>query len=61
LPDVYPVRGGACRALGQARRLAREVLFLHQGRLLEQTAATEFFAQPRYREGTAFLRGNLVL
>ena len=47
--------------LGQARRLAREVLFLHQGRLLEQTAATEFFAQPRCPEAAAFLRGDLVL
>ncbi|MFO1433318.1 MAG: ATP-binding cassette domain-containing protein [Candidatus Competibacteraceae bacterium] len=47
--------------LGQARRLAHEVLFLHHGRLLEQTAATEFFAQPRYPEAAAFLQGDLVL
>ncbi|HYQ90611.1 MAG TPA: ATP-binding cassette domain-containing protein [Candidatus Competibacteraceae bacterium] len=47
--------------LGQARRLAHEVLFLHHGRLLEQTAATEFFAQPRCPEAAAFLRGDLVL
>ena len=47
--------------LGQARRLAREVLFLHRGRLLEHTPATEFFIRPRCQEGAAFLRGDLVL
>jgi tungstate transport system ATP-binding protein len=46
--------------LGQARRLATEVLFLHQGRLLEQTPADEFFAQPRSAEAAAFLRGELL-
>ncbi len=46
--------------LGQARRLAGEVLFLHQGRLLEHTPATEFFAAPRSPEAAAFLRGELL-
>ena len=46
--------------LGQARRLAGEVLFLHRGRLLEQTPAARFFEQPATAEAAAFLRGELV-
>ncbi|MBD0270496.1 MAG: ATP-binding cassette domain-containing protein [Acetobacteraceae bacterium] len=46
--------------LGQARRLAGEVLFLHRGRLLEHAPAAEFFAGPRAPEAAAFLRGELV-
>lgn len=49
-----------CHDLGQARRLADEVLFLHNGRLLEQTPAVEFFQQPRSMEAQAFLRGELL-
>ncbi len=46
--------------LGQARRLADEVLFLHLGRLLERTPAAEFFARPRTGEAAAFIRGDLL-
>ena len=46
--------------LGQARRLADEILFLHHGRLLERTPAAEFFAAPRTAEATAFLKGDLL-
>ena len=46
--------------LGQARRLAGEVLFLHRGRLLEHAPAAAFFAGPRAPEAAAFLRGELV-
>lgn len=46
--------------LGQARRLADEVLFIHKGRLLEHTPATEFFERPRSTEGRAFLQGDLL-
>jgi tungstate transport system ATP-binding protein len=46
--------------LGQARRLAGEVLFLHRGRLLEHAPAAGFFAGPRAPEAAAFLRGELV-
>ena len=46
--------------LGQARRLADDVLFLHRGTLLEHGAATEFFASPRTPEAQAFLRGDLL-
>ncbi len=46
--------------LGQARRLADEVLFLHHGRLLEHGPAESFFAAPRSREAAAFLNGDLL-
>lgn len=46
--------------LGQARRLADQVLFLHHGRLLEQTPADEFFREPRSAEARSFIRGELL-
>lgn len=45
--------------LGQARRLADEILFLHRGRLLEQRPAAEFFARPATEEAAAFIEGRL--
>ncbi|MGH8772993.1 MAG: phosphate ABC transporter ATP-binding protein [Burkholderiales bacterium] len=45
--------------LGQARRLADEIVFLHAGRVMEQTAAAEFFRQPRSAEADAFIKGEL--
>jgi len=45
--------------LGQARRLADEVLFIHRGRLVEQMPAGPFFRQPRTPEADAFIRGEL--
>ena len=46
--------------LGQARRLADEVLFLHRGRLVEHRAANAFFEAPESAEASAFLQGELV-
>ncbi|MSR13856.1 MAG: ATP-binding cassette domain-containing protein [Gammaproteobacteria bacterium] len=45
--------------LQQARRFAAQILFLHRGRLLESSAADDFFKQPRSAAATAFLRGEL--
>ncbi len=45
--------------LGQARRLADEIVFLHRGRIVEHAPAAEFFAAPRSYEATAFMRGEL--
>ncbi len=47
--------------LGQARRLADEVVFLHRGQLLEQAPAERFFAGPRSEFARAYLEGRLVL
>jgi tungstate transport system ATP-binding protein len=46
--------------LGQARRLAEDVAFLHRGRLIEHRRATDFFAGPHAPEARAFLAGDLV-
>jgi tungstate transport system ATP-binding protein len=46
--------------LGQARRLAGEVVFVHRGRVAEHAPAAAFFAQPATPEAAAFLRGELV-
>lgn len=45
--------------LGQARRMADEVMFLHRGRLLEHGPAEDFFARPRSEAAQAFLAGDL--
>ncbi|MCG8589213.1 MAG: phosphate ABC transporter ATP-binding protein, partial [Proteobacteria bacterium] len=46
--------------LGQARRLADEVLFLHRGRLVERGAAEAFFSSPTTPEANRFLCGELL-
>jgi tungstate transport system ATP-binding protein len=46
--------------LGQARRLADRILFLHHGRLIEDAAAADFFAGPATAEARAFLAGELL-
>jgi len=46
--------------LGQARRLADEVMFIHRGRLMEKAEAEEFFVGPKNDLAQAFLRGELL-
>ncbi|MFN6956526.1 MAG: ATP-binding cassette domain-containing protein [Acetobacteraceae bacterium] len=46
--------------LGQARRLAGDILFLHRGRVVEHAPAARFFAAPAAPEAAAFLRGELL-
>jgi tungstate transport system ATP-binding protein len=45
--------------LGQARRLGDEVLFIHQGRLVERAPVDRFFKQPASPEAAAFIKGEL--
>lgn len=45
--------------LGQARRVADEIVFLHQGRLLEHSTAANFFEQPASEEAQRFTKGEL--
>jgi tungstate transport system ATP-binding protein len=49
----------ATHNLGQARRLGDEVLFLHQGRLVERSPVDRFFKQPASEEAAAFIKGEL--
>lgn len=46
--------------LGQAQRMADEILFVHNGRLLEHTPADQFFAAPATQEAQAFINGELL-
>jgi tungstate transport system ATP-binding protein len=46
--------------LGQAKRIADRVLFLHRGQLAEDAPATEFFQQPKSPEAAAFVKGELL-
>jgi tungstate transport system ATP-binding protein len=45
--------------LGQARRLGDEILFLHQGRLVERAPTDRFFGRPQTVEAAAFIHGEL--
>jgi tungstate transport system ATP-binding protein len=46
--------------LGQARRLADDVVFLNRGRLIEHTPAATFFEHPASPEAAAYLSGELL-
>jgi tungstate transport system ATP-binding protein len=49
----------ATHNLGQARRLGDEVIFIHQGRLLERSPVEAFFKSPSSAEAAAFIKGEL--
>lgn len=46
---------------GQARRLAQEIVFLHDGRLTEHSPADRFFTNPASDAARAYLEGRLLL
>ena len=47
--------------LGQAKRLAGDIVLLHRGRLIENAPAAEFFAHPRSVEAKKFIAGELLV
>ena len=49
----------ATHNLAQATRLGDEVLFLHQGRLVERAPTETFFKRPASSEAAAFIKGEL--
>ena len=51
----------ATHDLGQARRLASDIVFLVRGRLVEHAPAERFFTSPATQEAAAFVRGDLVI
>lgn len=46
--------------LGQARRLAGDVIFLHRGSITERTPVDVFFNRPQSEAARAFLQGDLT-
>ena len=47
--------------IGQARRLADEVVFVHRGQIAEHTPASEFFQQPHSEAARAYLEGRIIV
>ena len=47
--------------VGQARRLAHDIIFMHHGRLIEHQSARRFFERPVSDTARAFIAGGLVL
>ncbi|MBX9761143.1 MAG: ATP-binding cassette domain-containing protein [Beijerinckiaceae bacterium] len=50
----------ATHDLGQARRLADRVLYLHKGAILEDTTGHRFFQKPMSQTAQAFIAGDLL-
>ncbi|NNF77597.1 MAG: ATP-binding cassette domain-containing protein [Rhizobiales bacterium] len=47
--------------IGQAKRLGDEIVFLHQGKVAEQSAAERFFIHPTSEVAKAYLEGRIVV
>jgi len=47
--------------LPQARRIAGEIVLLHQGHVIESAEVTEFFNSPKTPEASKFIAGDLLL
>lgn len=47
--------------MGQARRLADDVVFMHRGKLVEHTPAERFFNEPVSRAARDYVAGRIVL
>ena len=47
--------------LGEAKRLAGDIVLLHRGRLIEHGPAREFFTNPRTQEAKKFIAGELLI
>ncbi|WP_019955058.1 ATP-binding cassette domain-containing protein [Yoonia vestfoldensis] len=50
----------ATHQIGQARRLASDVVFLARGRIVEATDPHSFFTDPQTAQARAFLNGDIV-
>lgn len=51
----------ATHDLGEARRLAGDIVLLHRGTVIETASAHQFFKSPATKEAQAFLAGELLL
>jgi tungstate transport system ATP-binding protein len=47
--------------IGQAKRLAEDVVFIHNGRIAEHTPAAAFFTHPQSRAAKKYLAGEILL
>src|SRR5689334_21194473 len=51
----------ATHDLGEARRLAGDIVLLHRGRIADATTAEDFFTFPRTAEAKKFIAGELLI
>jgi tungstate transport system ATP-binding protein len=51
----------ATHDLGQARRLAGDIIFMVAGQVVERAAAAQFFVSPGTEQARSFLAGDLVI
>ncbi len=47
--------------IGQARRLADDIVFMHRGRICEHNPAERFFNAPASSEARAYLEGKIIV
>jgi tungstate transport system ATP-binding protein len=47
--------------LGEARRLAGDIVLMHRGRVVERNDAATFFSNPKTEEAARFVAGELLL
>jgi tungstate transport system ATP-binding protein len=47
--------------IGQARRMADDVVFLHRGRIAEHSPASQFFPDPHSSVARDYLNGKIVV
>jgi tungstate transport system ATP-binding protein len=51
----------ATHDLGEARRLGREIVLMHRGRVVEHAPVDDFFINPQTREAARFMAGELLV
>jgi tungstate transport system ATP-binding protein len=51
----------ATHDLGEARRLAGEIVLMHRGRIIERSPADAFFSAPTTEEARRFIAGELLI
>ena len=47
--------------IGQAKRLADDIIFMHNGTILESGLSREFLKNPVTKEASSFLNGDIVV
>ena len=47
--------------IGQAKRIADDIIFINKGKIIEYTEASLFFQNPQTKETAAYLDGNIIL
>ena len=51
----------ATHDLGEARRLAGDIVLMHRGRIVEHAPAAAFFSAPQTGEAAKFVAGELLI